>query len=67
MSQVQISPDSGARAILTFVYKSWAHLFWALKLRMKSQPTKKSQEVLGQNSIILSEPYHGKPPSSSDF
>ena len=34
---------------------------------MKNQPTKKSQEVLGQNSIILSQYYHGKPPLSSAF
>ena len=35
---------------------------------MKSQPVKKSQEVLGENSIILlTQSYHEKPPQSSDF
>ena len=32
---------------------------------MKCQPKKKSQEVLGSSSIILSQSYHGKPPLSS--
>ena len=35
-----------ARSILMLLYQIWVHLFWTSKLRMKSQPTKKCQEVL---------------------
>ena len=54
MTKSNLSINRGqSRPILTSAY--FAHLFWAPKLRRKSQPTKKSLKP-SLNSIVLANP-----------
>ena len=48
------------------VYRVWAHIFWAYKLRKKSQ-TKKESLKTGVNSNILGQSYHRKCPQRNGF
>ena len=45
VAQKEISLDAGAKPISTLVYQFWTQQFQATKLRMKIQPTNKSQET----------------------